>query len=406
MPHPLSIPVRKNVFRRWQAGDSATAIALSLNLNPRTVQRLLQRFRSRSADGIRPDYSAGSRKRQGVRAAVFRAALALRQEHKRWGAPLIRVMLGHRFAKRFLVCPRTLQRWFIHAGLGPAPKGRPRAAEDYRRASEPHEGWQMDAAEQLTLQTGDKSSWLRVVDEHTGAVLDTTVFPEGRFSQVSPGLTQAALRKSFTTWGLPGRLRVDNGPPWGSHGDLPTDLALWVLGLHVGFIWNPPRRPQRNGVVERFQGVGKCWAEPESCSSAEELQRKVRRMDRIQRQEYPLVGGKSRLEIFPELEHSGRPYNRAWERTHWDLDAVAEYLGDCMVPRQVDSKGMISVYNRNRYVGKIHAGKTVWVTFDAQAMTWIISDSKGTQLRQLPAPEICRERIIALSVSNKRSQGS
>jgi len=404
MPHPLPVPIRQNVFRRWQAGERAVAIALALDLHPRTVQRLVQRFRRRGADGVHPAYRRGVAKRQGVPAAVFRAALAMRHVHPRWGAPLIRVLLGHRFPRRFLVCARTLQRWFRHAGLGPPAKGNYPAAKDYHRADKAHEGWQMDAAEQLTLHTGEKVSWLEVVDEHTGAVLDTTVFPEGRFNQVPAERTQTALRKCFTIWGLPGRFRVDNGPPWGSKGDLPTDLALWLIGLGVELIWNPPRRPQRNGVVERFQGVEQCWAEPESCCSVAELQRKARRMNRLQREEYPLVGGKSRLEIFPELAHSGRNYNLAWEKTHWNLAAVADYLARCTVPRQVDRNGSISLYNRSRHVGKPHAGKTVWVTFDPQVMSWIISDSNGNQIRQLSAPEISRERIMALAVSNKRPE--
>jgi hypothetical protein len=40
--------------------------------------------------------------------------------------------------------------------------------------------------------------------------------------------------------------------PWGSSGDLPTDLACWLTGLGVGLLTNPPRRPQANGVIERL----------------------------------------------------------------------------------------------------------------------------------------------------------
>ncbi|MBV8318944.1 MAG: DDE-type integrase/transposase/recombinase, partial [Planctomycetaceae bacterium] len=70
---------------------------------------------------------------------------------------------------------------------------------------------------------------------------------------------QAMLRRIFQRWGLPDRLRVDNGHPWGSQNDLPTDLALWLIGLGVNMIWNKPRCPQMNGVVERSQGVTQQW---------------------------------------------------------------------------------------------------------------------------------------------------
>jgi hypothetical protein len=112
----------------------------------------------------------------------------------------------------------------------------------------------------------------------------------------------------------------------GSSGDLPSALALWLIGLDVGVVWNPPRRPQKNGVVERSQGTGKRWAEPHACSRPEELQRRLEEMDGIQRQEYPSLHGRSRLEAFPQLNHSGRAYSPAWERRHWSLAAVLTHL--------------------------------------------------------------------------------
>src|SRR5947209_19752233 len=120
--------------------------------------------------------------------------------------------------------------------------------------------------------------------------------PRGRWSQVDPRATQTALRKALARWGLPERLRVDNGAPWGSRGDLPTDLVCWLAGLGVAVTDNPPRRPQANGVVERFQGVGKMWAEPSSCDSPAELQRRLDVVDRWQRERYPSAKGRSRME--------------------------------------------------------------------------------------------------------------
>ena len=115
--------------------------------------------------------------------------------------------------------------------------------------------------------------------------------------------TQRCLREAFARRGMPAQIRVDNGSPWGSAGDLPTALALWLIGLGIGVIWNPARRPQDNGVVERSQGTGKRWAEPPTCADAAELQRRIDDLDGIQREEYPSIGGMSRLEAFPGLRH-------------------------------------------------------------------------------------------------------
>lgn len=203
-------------------------------------------------------------------------------------------------------------------------------------------------------------------------------------------------------WGLPQRFRVDNGCPWGSAGDLPPELALWLIGLGVELTWNPPRCPQDNGVVERSQGTGRRWAEPDRCRSVQELQERLNEMDHIQREEYPSVQGHSRLEAYPALSHSGRRYSVAWERRNWNLSQVAEHLAAYAVPRRVDRKGLLSLYNRNCYVGKQHGGKLVHVTFDPLRLEWLFLDDRGQHLHSHPAPEISRERIVKLQVLNRR----
>jgi hypothetical protein len=214
------------------------------------------------------------------------------------------------------------------------------------------------------------------------------------------------LRRAFRQWGRPGRLRVDNGVPWGSKGDLPTDLALWLLGCDVGVWWNPPRQPRRNAVVERCQGVAQTWAEPQTCASAAELQRRLDRLDRLQREDYPAVGGRSRLEAYPDLAHSGREDGPGWERRHWSLDSVLSQLAGYTVPRRVDRKGMVSVYNRNHYVGVAYRGRTVYVRLDPKARAWVFADEHGRQLRERPATELTRRRILALAVSHRRRRRS
>jgi hypothetical protein len=226
--------------------------------------------------------------------------------------------------------------------------------------------------------------------------------PLESWSSVPATDVQTVLRHTFQRWGLPQRFRVDNGVPWGSSGDLPPDLALWLLGIDVGVAHNPPRRPQDNGVVERSQGTGKKWAEPGTCASAKELQERLREMDLIQRAEYPSMQGRSRLEAYPELQHSGRPYSRAWEREHWSLDRVLGGLAEYVVPRKVDKSGTVSLYNSNHYVGKLHVGKLIYVLLDPQRCEWIFADDKGLQLRAQPAEQLVRERIETLTVTKRR----
>ena len=218
--------------------------------------------------------------------------------------------------------------------------------------------------------------------------------PRGYFTQVPPGAAQAELRRGFGRWGRPESIRVDNGNPWGSWGDLPTPLALWMIGLGIAVIWNPPRRPQDNGVVERSQGVARNWAEPDHCRSPEELQRRLDEEDRVRRESYPHGSFGSRLEAYPGLAHSGRPYSAAWERANWSWERVLAGLSEVMVRRQVDRCGKIGLYHDKPYVGTINRGREVVVQFDAGARQWVISDPSGV--------ELCRRELTQIDAAGLR----
>jgi hypothetical protein len=244
------------------------------------------------------------------------------------------------------------------------------------------------------------------VDECSGAFLSTFVFATARWEQVGRQAIQEQFRETFCRWGLPERLRSDNDYPWGSSGDFPAELALWVIGLGVEMVWIPPGCPQQNGVVERAQGTGQNWAEPETCRNAAELQRRCDEMDRRQRERYPYQDSHSRSEVYPELKHSGRPYHRRWERKQWDLSRVLNFVSQQVVKRHVDASGSVSLYHRTRYLGKPQIGTNVYVSLDPSGPTWVFADKDGNEVRTHPADELSADRIRGLSVSRRTGKGS
>jgi transposase InsO family protein len=221
---------------------------------------------------------------------------------------------------------------------------------------------------------------------------------------VPAAFTQAELRAAFARWGLPRAVRVDNGAPWGSAADLPTGLALWLIGLGVEVIHNPPRRPQDNGVVERSQGTGKRWAEPHTCRDADELRRRLEEQDAIQREEYPSIKGRTRMEAFPGLRHSGRPYRPEAEAAAWDLAPVLRHLAGYVLTRRADGGGTVSLLNRNRYVSRALAGREVFVTLDPLTTEWVYSGPGGVEYRRQKAEELTAERVVALDVGHHRER--
>lgn len=242
-----------------------------------------------------------------------------------------------------------------------------------------------------------------------------------------PKATQDALRLCFSQWGLPDRARFDNGHPWGSSTDLPPALALWLLGLGVGVIHNPPRSPKHNCFVERLQGLAEPWAEPESCASVEEYQRHLDWAIKVQREEYPAIpspseaargsqspsedgqgkaNGKAserrtRRQAYPELAVARRPYDPEREAEIWSLERVKEYLAQGCWRRKVNKVGQITIYRRALTVGHAYRGRTVLVTLDPLTNDWVVQDANGDELARHQATEIATERIRSLEVSNR-----
>lgn len=170
--------------------------------------------------------------------------------------------------------------------------------------------------------------------------------------------------------------------------------------------WNPARTPQDNGVVERSQGTGKRWTEPNTCKDAAELQRRMTEMDRIQREAYPSIQGESRWQAFPALQQVTRPYSKSWEKAHWDLELVLAHMADYVAVRRVGSKGDVSIYNHPHYVGQKYQGQYIHVFLDPIDREWVFATPAGEQIRRKPAEEITRERIQKLQVTRRRTRAS
>ena len=177
MGRPTPTPQREVIYRRDGLGHRSDDIADELGLNRGTVRKLIARFREAGPGSIAADYSrCGVDQPNRADAESIGAAIAMRRDHPTWGAGIIRVQLVERHPDRAIPGERVIQRAFAAAGLNPAPAGRRRDGPR-RRAEQPHETWRMDAADQMELAGGRMASWSRVVDECSGAVLVTVVFP-------------------------------------------------------------------------------------------------------------------------------------------------------------------------------------------------------------------------------------
>jgi len=107
----------------------------------------------------------------------------------------------------------------------------------------------MDFKGTIAVGTG-RCDPLTVLDDHSRYNLVLQATPDTRTATV-----QAALTAAFRRYGLPQRMNMDNGSPWGSPGGDSrglSALSLWLVRLGIQVSFSTPAHPQTNGKEERF----------------------------------------------------------------------------------------------------------------------------------------------------------
>ncbi len=128
----------------------------------------------------------------------------------------------------------------------------PREGDKHRpwrrfEAEAPNDLWQMDFKGHFALAQG-RCHPLTVLDDYSRYALGLEACADER------GVTvKARLTGIFRRYGLPRKMLMDNGSPWGADAAHPyTPLTVWLLKLGVQVAHSGPYHPQTLGKDERF----------------------------------------------------------------------------------------------------------------------------------------------------------
>lgn len=228
-----------------------------------------------------------------------------------------------------------------------------------------------------------------------------TFSPYSRINQVPVEAVRTYLLTLFERWGQPGSLRVDNGEPFGSpKAACTTALALGLIGQDVDMIWNKPYCPQMNGKVEKMQDTTGRWAEIERCTSISQLQQQLNQEVIVQRERFPVtrLNNLTRLQVFPELETSRRPF----ETEAFDPQRVYRFLAPKIYVRKVSASGQITHFGQPIVVGYDKKGQFITLKFDPHTIAWNLFDNQ-TMLKSVPAPNLSLNHLSQLTVFQRIS---
>lgn len=221
--------------------------------------------------------------------------------------------------------------------------------------------------------------------------------PHKKMSQVPVAQVQKVLCEIFERRNKPGCFRVDNGEPFGSPStDTPPPLALWLVCNDIDVLWNKPRSPQMNGVVEHLQDTSSRWAEIHKCRTYRELQQRLDEEAHIQRCVFPVsrLGNKTRLEAFPCAEKS----TRKWIPTDFCPQRAYAFIAKKVFTRKVSTNGQIHHFGQRVSSLWKCRGLLVQVRLNAQTLEWEVSHNYEIVHKYSALPILSKERLLTLSI--------
>lgn len=173
--------------------------------------------------------------------------VTVRQEHPSWGGRKIRNVLqraGYCLVPASSTITAILQRNEL---VDPQEAQKHRAFQRFEK-EQPNQLWQMDFKGYFALLAGGYCHPLTVVDDHSRFLVGLCACPDQTYLTV-----QTQLIGLFRKLGLPERMLMDNGSPWGDDRATPhTILTAWLMRLDIRVTHGRPYHPQTQGKDERL----------------------------------------------------------------------------------------------------------------------------------------------------------
>jgi len=174
MPKALPMAIRQSIISQHKSGISKSKIACNLQVGRTTVHSLISEYEEKGEQGLHTNYGNCGKPRPDESDFIYRAVKCFRTWHPTWGGEKIHATLSQLRPELKLPKVRTFYKWFHWNKQIIAKSKIPKEGAQW--ASHLHEGWQIDAKEEMQTKDGQKNCWLNIVDEHSGTVIDPPVF--------------------------------------------------------------------------------------------------------------------------------------------------------------------------------------------------------------------------------------
>jgi len=261
------------VERRKESGESIAELARRFAISRKTAYKWLERYELGGLEELqdrsrRPLVQAGR-----TPEALEQWVVDLRHTHPSWGPRKLRAWLERKMPQLPWPAESTLGLILDRHGLSGRRKKRRRATpstQPLAHAVAANQVWAIDFKGWFACGDGRRCDPLTVSDAATRYLLCCQAVPVCDTQTVQSQLTEV-----FRRYGLPERMRSDNGAPFASTGvGGLSRLSVWWVKLGIIPERIEPGEPQQNGRHERMHRTLKAeTAAPPARNVAEQQQR-------------------------------------------------------------------------------------------------------------------------------------
>lgn len=230
--------------------ETMTSICRSNGVSRKTVYEWLHKFLEEGEEGLE-DHSRAPHKAYRLYDDIkIEKAIDIKLRHKRWGPKKIKIKLEDRYPEEKWPSATRLYEIFKEHNLVNKRRFRNRvpATSPLGDLSGCNDTWAVDLKGWFLTGDGHKCEPLTITDCYARYLIKCT-----HLKKHSVEYTWPIFDEAFREFGLPIRVRSDNGPPFGSCGaGRLTRLSINLIKAGVTPEWTRPGHPEENGRHERF----------------------------------------------------------------------------------------------------------------------------------------------------------
>lgn len=342
---------RKELIDAYIEGGSMTDLCKRYCVSRKTAYKWFNRYlEAGSEEGLKDLPKAPHNPSRVFAEEQIKIAIDLKLKRPTWGPKkiLARLKIDHSdldwpsptwlyeiFKGYHLITPRRLRR-------------RVPATHPLGEVNESNDVWMADFKGWFLTKDRAKCEPMTITDGHSRFLISCIHLERKTADHVWP-----VFEEAFRTYGLPNRVRTDNGPPFGCMGaGRITKLSINLIKAGVLPEWINPGHPEENGRHERFHLTLK---RETATPPAKNLTEQIVRMKKFQ-EEYNYERPHEALGLEPPGNHY------CTSRRQWDgVMRAPEYDTGTMMVRKVCQSGCVWINQKEYFISQAIVGEYVGI---------------------------------------------